>query len=352
MLDLPLNQLEPDTNAVAKHAAGLTFVHLRFRAKLSTPDPALRYLGPTLRGCLGYALKEVACSMKHGDCSRCLLRSACAFPEFFGARGEADDGGAGAELREATNERAAGGGGQSAQPFALEVAAPGSWWGDADDLAWGIRLFGRAQRWVPHLIAAYLQAQERGLGPNRTQFELIEVVDAVGARQVWAPGDLTVGACAPRPVVDASRVVGAGVMRWWFRTPVRITRQGKAAPLDDGLSIILAGRRRFQTLHAAVLGAEPRDGGSGPYLDAGQFRTVESQLEPWNIERFSGRQRQRVPLRGMVGEVRIEGPWHLAGPWLHAIEQMHLGKHTTFGFGRVSWEFEGAGSAMAKGMQE
>jgi hypothetical protein len=40
----------------------------------------------------------------------------------------------------------------------------------------------------------------------------------------------------------------------------------------------------------------------------------------------------------MLGEIAITGPWGRAGSWLFAAEKIHLGKATSFGFGRVHWE--------------
>ena len=41
------------------------------------------YLGSTLRGALGHALKDAACVVEHRDCSRCPLFESCAYPYLF-----------------------------------------------------------------------------------------------------------------------------------------------------------------------------------------------------------------------------------------------------------------------------
>jgi len=102
--------------------------------------------------------------------------------------------------------------------------------------------------------------------------------------------------------------------------------------------MVLAGRRRwliFASLHghASVEAAA--------HLDTADFRTCAVRLHPWSIRRYSGRQSRKVPLSGVVGEIDIEGPWHLAGDWLRTVEWLHLGKYASFGFGRVQWEVIG-----------
>jgi len=41
------------------------------------------YLGSTLRGALGHALKDAACVVEHRDCRRCPLQDTCAYPYLF-----------------------------------------------------------------------------------------------------------------------------------------------------------------------------------------------------------------------------------------------------------------------------
>jgi CRISPR-associated endoribonuclease Cas6 len=41
------------------------------------------YLGSTLRGALGHALKDAACIVEHRDCRRCPLLDTCAYPYLF-----------------------------------------------------------------------------------------------------------------------------------------------------------------------------------------------------------------------------------------------------------------------------
>lgn len=54
-------------------------ITLRARARTTLPP----YLGSTLRGALGHALKDAACVVEHGDCQRCPLLDTCAYPYLF-----------------------------------------------------------------------------------------------------------------------------------------------------------------------------------------------------------------------------------------------------------------------------
>src|SRR5436853_2366756 len=59
----------------------LSRYELRLRAKQSASLPA--FLGSTLRGAFGHALKDAVCLMSHRDCSHCLVADRCIYPYLF-----------------------------------------------------------------------------------------------------------------------------------------------------------------------------------------------------------------------------------------------------------------------------
>ena len=54
---------------------------LRLAARQSAVLPA--FLGSTLRGAFGHALKQAVCVMEHRDCDRCLVADRCPYPYLF-----------------------------------------------------------------------------------------------------------------------------------------------------------------------------------------------------------------------------------------------------------------------------
>jgi len=62
----------------------LSFADLWFDAKGPRMGGALRgYVGKTLRGALGFALKRTACHDSRASCDTCLLREHCAYAIIF-----------------------------------------------------------------------------------------------------------------------------------------------------------------------------------------------------------------------------------------------------------------------------
>ncbi len=59
----------------------ITLYEFRIRAREETILPP--FLGTTLRGAFGNALKSIVCSVAHGECHRCLLVERCLYPQLF-----------------------------------------------------------------------------------------------------------------------------------------------------------------------------------------------------------------------------------------------------------------------------
>ncbi len=309
---------ERRSSGTETHLECLTLV---FEATLAGVDHGLRYLGPTLRGAFGHVLKRMVCVREDGRCDICRIRSNCPYACVFD--GAAPMGRSIMRRYDAVP-----------QPFVLLVAPPGSWDGREDELRFGLRLFGDACELAPYVVESFIRMGQRGIGPARVPYTVQRVLSSNG-EVVFHRGrcglHLPRGSCVhARPLPGESCTV-----RWHFETPVHIRTRGGLDPTPSGLDLVLAGRRRWR-LMSSLHGREQDE--SCVHLDEDMFQTVRVGLRPWHIERFSGRQRRRIPLSGVLGTLEIHGPWHHAGSWMGVVETVHLGKYASFGFGRVRWE--------------
>lgn len=278
------------------------------------------FLGATFRGALGYLLKETACQVRNTPCPECYLKNVCPYVSIF--EGLAPD------HREILRKYD-----KIPQPFVLLV--PPQTVELNSSLQWGIRLFGPAMKYWPYVIHTYQEVGKRGLGKKKLRYEVEKVCDGKGVT-VWSNENTL----AAEPVITTNLENTPNeendftTLTWRFHTPVQIKTQGQV----DGLSIILAGRRRFNILNH-FYGASPGDDSEEhEYLEEKQFSTESSLLKPYRFSRFSGRQKRKVQMSGLVGEITITGPWGRSGEWLRHISNIHLGKSTSFGFGHVTWE--------------
>jgi len=293
-------------------AGGIDVLDLDVRATLESPAHELAFLGPTIRGGLGYALKR-RCQPNCNPSQETEPVEPNAYSMVFEGRPPED--------RKVMRRYDA-----VPPPFALRLAAPGQWDGGPTDLRFSVRLFGDAAIWLPDIVASIEQLGSDGVGKNRVRFD----VDSMTPR--------TILRCNDRASVAISHldpVPRDGRLRWTFETPVQLTKgRSDSRPLIRPLQLILAGRRRWHVMTSLFGEPTSRDTAR---LEEDEFRVTSNSIQTWSINRFSGRQKRSIPLSGFIGEMDIEGPWSQAGDWITAIRHLHLGKHVSFGFGRVTW---------------
>ncbi len=67
---------------------------------------------------------------------------------------------------------------------------------------------------------------------------------------------------------------------------------------------------------------------------ADEIRTVSSNLSYEYAERYSNRQKRRMPFGGLIGDITFEGDLAPFLPFIRLGEWVNVGKKTTFGLGR------------------
>ena len=309
----------------------MKYVQLSLIASVGENAVLPSFLGITLRGAFGFNLKRLVCQVSHGQCRRCVLQTACPYPQVFDGVAPAGR----SIMKKYPNVP---------QPFVLVVAAPSA----AEtvhpaELRWDVRLFGPAVRFWPYVIHTFQQAGQEGIGQSRTRYDLRSVQDGLTGGVIWS--EQTEQAAEPEigVVPETTGLPERSVLRWSFVTPLRLKEDGCImAGQISGLALALAARRRHMILdHFYGTGADSPDTTSSETparLEESDFVTHDVQCHPWTVRRFSMRQRQTMDLDGIIGQATIEGPWSAVGPALAALPVVHLGKATSFGLGRVQWE--------------
>lgn len=320
-------------------------LHLRAAEETWLPP----FLGSTLRGAFGHALKQAVCIMDHRHCETCLVAERCIYPYLF-------------ETPVPPNIPQLRGQQNAPHPFILipplldlpEEAGCHSTLPPreqrrhlsmGEEITFGLRLIGRAIEYLPYVIFAVSEMGRRGLSAGRARFDLrtVDVIDAEGhaetiyhgARQRLAIPHGTTGSLEMfiRPRLAPISAIDSLKLR--FLTPTRIRVEGD---LQMGLSFELLVRnllRRVSTL-MAVHGQAPLDVDYRTLIaQAATVETNSAVLRWWDWERYSNRQQTKMKLGGFVGEIEFTGealreflPLVLAG------EILHVGAGTSFGLGR------------------
>jgi hypothetical protein len=310
----------------------LSFVSLQFNGRTDNPESMPEFSGIPIRGALGNLLKQIVCQSPHGDCNVCLLQSACPYPAVFEGLPPA--------TRTFMTKYP-----RIPQPFVLSVEEPAPPGSDSN-FCFTVRLFGSAIRFWPYVCHTFFRAGETGLGRNRTIIHWQHVGGAADGQNVWSAdssgwSDPEIRSAGTGDGISRDMLSNVQRLRWRFITPLNMPSiDVRKSPEELGLQLFLGGRRRWETLqhfYGTPVGP-PESAAPERRFDAAEFRTIHSEFRPWAATRFSGRQHRRMTVEGLTGEAVIEGPWQQTGAWLTAAPIIHVGKKTSFGFGRVEWE--------------
>jgi hypothetical protein len=294
-------------------------IRLDVTIMIRDPLPNGYFIGPTVRGLLGYAVKRASCVTDHGECARCLLRNACAYPLIFAH--EAGEGPKGA-------------GRLTAPEYSVMVDPPGAFDG-LRHIRFTIWLFGNAARWMPQVIDGILRSESSGFGSSGASFTLLEVRS--GSTVVWsrsAPAALLNP--IPIPLVTRTGPVGQ-TLRLRMITPLELQPSAKTPGMSLVFALILSARRRWRVMCEVSGSAPPQE----DRIEDAQFQVLDHRTVLWTGHRRSVSEGTAMPLQGVLGEMIIAGPWERAGDWLRALDAIAVGRHTSFGMGRLQWDVPG-----------
>jgi hypothetical protein len=293
------------------------------------------------RGAFGAVLRSLACHDRDLDCAACALRPRCPYARFFcptipAGRPEI------ARLRDPP------------RPFVLADPRP-----EANELpggvpvALGLAVVGTAVEDLPYFVVTLRKLGEDGVGTKRVRFriESVRCVDACGVptEKVFERGsDVVRSTRQALRATDLERPGDASAkrVRVRFVTPADVrgaaAQQGAAGEAPAFGVLVRRARDRLGALATffgdGPLGIDPRAIGA----EADGVRTSASEILVAEHARRSSRTGQRHPIRGVVGAAVYEGE-QVAGamPLLRLAEVVGVGKHATFGNGRIEVQVVG-----------
>jgi hypothetical protein len=312
------------------HSNGLPSLDLHFALRVRGAVPDLPFLGPTVRGLLGYGLRQTCCGHEPTESGSCSHGDNCTYAFLFEGPLQRRDA-----FRRLTLDALP-------QPFLPLVEAPKfaltpstvsrraettskSIHSDPQLIRFGIRLIGTARGLASSVIDAIAARQSYGFGARSQSYTLESVTQSCPTARVPC------SAAQPRTTQSQSTI------RLRCLTPIAFDR-----PLEDkqllGSTIIDAAAKRLWLLEMAYgVGCPQR---SIPRaVNPTEFTTRASSLQPWSFTRRSTRHGRVIQLSGQLGEAAIEGPWCRYALLLSAIDHFGVGRNISFGFGRVQYEF-------------
>ena len=294
----------------------LSVHRLRFVLAFETPCRLPRYPGSAIRGLLGHGLRRILCITRQPSCNGCAFALRCGYVRLFES------------------------------PAAGNRATPHAWVLDMPELParqrevrrfeFGMSLTGDAAQHLPWLVQALEHAGRLGFGSESTPFSLAAIRREMHAGSgEWQTLNRVTLPRLPLNEVPALPPMPSAILLH-LQTPLRLKRDGRLiTPRQFSMRLFLnALRLRLRNLieyhgvgdESIVL----------PELPPKPEAMLQRQALRWmDWTRYSNRQRTRMKLGGLVGELELdmrgrEEWWPLlqAGQWLH------MGKQTSMGLGQ------------------
>lgn len=288
------------------------------------------YKGAVFRGGFGYAFKKIVCIQRtKKECTECLLHRRCVYSYIFETSPPEDT----KVLRLYRT---------IPHPFVIEPPLSGDRIVKQNDtLTFNLILIGRAVDYLPYFILTFTELGKQGIGKNRSKFilEKIEALDINGeGKSVYTSEDGVFQ--NDYPLLEASQLNqaesnnGNRQIEIEFLTPFRVRFDGK---ITDDIEFHVIFRnllRRVSSLQYFHCGRELECDYKAYIEDAEKIKTVSNDLQWFDWERYSTRQKQKMTLGGVLGNVKYEGNLRPFMQILKLGEHIHLGKGTSFGLGQ------------------
>ena len=289
------------------------------------------YKGSTFRGVFGRALKRVVCALKRQECDLCLLKQRCIYALVFETQ-DTMDSPEGSRIVAAPH------------PFVIEPPMTTETHflkGSSFDFC--LLLFGEANNNLPYFIYAFEQMGKIGIGKRingkRGHFSLEEV--KAGDRSIYSSVDQKLK--VQNPLFLALKDTGdfpqsTFMLRLNMITPLRLKFENHLKADLPFHVLVRAMLRRMSSLYNFYGDGEPSLDYRGLVKKAKEVKIVDEDLSWFDWRRYSFRQDKAMLMGGVLGSVTYEGDMGEYMPLIEFCSEVHLGKQTSFGLGKIQAE--------------
>jgi len=286
----------------------------RYTCRWETEPHIAEFPGSALRGALGQCLKKNSCLFPGDECHHCIVKKHCIYNWIF------------------ETEKYKGNHRVNARPhpyiprFSNKMVHAGI----GETWEFSMLLIDRALDWLPEITSVIELMGHKGIGKgvNRGhgRFKLLETQTI----RLGENGTLFLEN-TPQASYDQITIT--------LQTPLRLKARNTLQKSIDFQGLVRLMLRRIAALEAVYGDGEPDLDYSGLVNRAKRVKTLHSTICWKDMKRYSSRQRKLVPMGGLVGDAVFEGKLNEFVPLLRYAEQVHLGKQTVYGLGRLNCEY-------------
>lgn len=307
----------------------LQTLRLRFVMEAAGDARLPEYVGSTLRGALAMSFRRMVCTYGKRSCDGCPAQRTCSYPGLF-------------ETPESTGAQAIRRLRDIPHPIVIEPPARHPiQYREGARFDFGVVLIGKAISALPYLIFAVNEMGAIGLGVRRSLFRLLSVEDRLGVSIF----DSQTGIVNGRGKITSIRELWeqhpySSRLRIAFETPLRIKQDQKLVSKSFDVSTFFrqSCRRLWElVLHHSQSKANELD--FRPLLERIPIPRVEKTGLRWKeLERYSNRQKTKLKMGGICGQFELLDVKKEWAPILTAVSELHAGKGTIMGLGKVRVE--------------
>lgn len=304
----------------------------KFLCKFTSDALLPYYKGSAFRGVFGHALKSTVCTVRHGNCKQCLLKSYCIYTIVF-------------ETRLAVGKKESEPIGSPPPPYVIEpVLSPESYYPRGAAFNFVFILFGNANRWLPFFIHTFDKMGNFGIGRRidgkRGRFQLKSVMQ--GDQLIFTEGGKEIRPFDPPAAVCLSDrnqfPKGNFRLRLFLETPLRFKTKGRLTTQLKFEYLVRAMLRRVSSLSEYYGDTPPVLDFHGLVEQSKTIHIIENHSQWFDWKRYSSPQDQKMNFGGLTGTILYEGELNPFMPLVEFCCKVHIGKQTTFGLGKISAE--------------
>lgn len=276
--------------------------------------------GIALRGGFGVALKNSVCIMKqHKYCTECPLVTMCVYAIIF----------------ETPNIKPSEKMSQSKyipHPFSLAPLFDYPvQFEKGDTFTFKFSLFGDAFKYFPNILHAFMELGDKGIGIKRGRFTIKSIQD-YSSNAIIYNGE-TIQLSDLKAFSFYNNDYNTKTLEISFLTPCKIKSNGKFQKHVDIGTIIKNIKRKIEIISYFFENNPVIVDISN--IDFNSILCVSQDIRLEDIERYSKRRNQKMPLTGYKGKAVFSGNVQSVYPLLKIGEIINIGSNTSFGFGAI-----------------
>jgi hypothetical protein len=321
-----------DIDEIQTGVIAVLYGKYRFSSVFEDDAVLPEYKGSAFRGIFGQALKHVVCALKRQDCRECLLRQKCLYATTFEAF--ADNSETSARKRIAVPPH----------PYVIEPPyTTQTRYQKGEDFHFDLLLFGAVIEQLPYFIYAVDQMEKIGMGKclagKRATFKLLSVTSHGATVYTKDTGRVNLKSAFVKELKllpatsenqESEKAIEVNII-----SPLRLKHENRLEATLPFHILVRAMLRRVSALLSYFDEGEPPLDYRGL---VGRAREVDavSSLRWIDWRRYSNRQEREMLMGGIVGKIIYKGNLCEYMPLLRFCEEVHLGKQSSFGLGKIS----------------